>query len=266
MYRIIILCIVLLYNVPSYGFTWKDLWWRHDQQATKLMQQGKMTAAAERFDDKAWQAVAYYRAGEYEQAAKGFRDLPGSEAQFNLGNALAHLQEYEAAINAYDTVLAMNPNHTDAQHNKALLEKILAENPQQQQPEAQADPAPQSSSNNDDPKKSGQDANHNGQEGEDDNTNNDTQQDNNQEKQQAGDKTPDENAQEAPASPEDNTPTPQEMDTQAMQPKSANGMQPAENGGDETAQALNQIPDDPGSLLRQKFIRDYLKRHAGRMD
>lgn len=95
---------------------------RPDQQEHKLLEQG----------------VDAYRKGDYETAKGAFESLhktPGyaADALYNKGNALAHLNDIQGAIAAYDKALQINPNHAAAQFNKEYLQKQLP--PQQQDQE-----------------------------------------------------------------------------------------------------------------------------------
>lgn len=71
-----------------------------------------------------WQATAAYRAGAYEDAATGFAQSEG--ADFNAGVALARAGRYAAALEAFDRVLAGDPDDTHAAENFALIERIYA--------------------------------------------------------------------------------------------------------------------------------------------
>ncbi len=92
---------------------------RPDQQEHKLLEQG----------------VDAYHKGDYETAKGAFESLHkthgyAADALYNKGNALAHLNDIQGAIAAYDKALQINPNHAAAQFNKEYLQKQLP--PQQQ--------------------------------------------------------------------------------------------------------------------------------------
>ncbi len=122
--RVILLAMVML---PSWclAFGWQDLWSRPDQQGAQLLHAGKPKAASQRFVSLPWRGVAYYRAGDYEKAAKIFSQQQTALGHYNQGNALAHLGQYREAINAYEAALAKNPALADAAYNRELLEKLL---------------------------------------------------------------------------------------------------------------------------------------------
>jgi len=123
---------LMLLPPPSVAGGWLDLWLTPDQQGQRLLRRGDPAAAARRFSDARWRAAARHAAGDYEAAARLWRQLPGAEARYNQGNALARAGRYREAIAAYDAALALTPEHADAAANKALLEKLLREQPPRQ--------------------------------------------------------------------------------------------------------------------------------------
>ncbi len=75
------------------------------------------------------EAAAAYRRGDYEAAARGFARLPGPQAAYNRGNALARMGRYEDAIAAYDSALKASPGMADAQANRAAVEAAMRRKP-----------------------------------------------------------------------------------------------------------------------------------------
>ena len=107
------------------GWSLDNLWERPDQRAYALLRAGRGEAAADLFEDPRWRAVARYRDGDIEGAAERFRADATPTGQYNLGNALARLGALEAAIEAYERVLAAAPDHADARHNRGLVAQLL---------------------------------------------------------------------------------------------------------------------------------------------
>ncbi|HEV7438596.1 MAG TPA: tetratricopeptide repeat protein [Methylobacterium sp.] len=91
-----------------------------------LMGIGLPGAAAAILDDPAWRGPALYEAGRYPEAAAIFRN-GGRRNAYNLGNALARAGDYQAAVEAYDSALQFNPRDADAQANRSLVARMLAE-------------------------------------------------------------------------------------------------------------------------------------------
>ena len=110
----------------------ENLWRRPDQQAHAQLLQG---------------AQAYQR-NDYAAATRQWRTLPGADAAYNLGNALAEQGDYDAAIAAYDRALRMHPGMKDAVENRRKVEQARKrkskQQPQQQNGQPQSRQQPQS--------------------------------------------------------------------------------------------------------------------------
>lgn len=113
--------------------TWDDLWQTPDQQGKTAFEAGKFDDAANTFEQPTWRAASAYRAGNFDVAARELSASTDDASDYNLGNALANQGDLEAAIAAYDRVLAANPDDADAQFNRDLIAKLLEEQQQQQQ-------------------------------------------------------------------------------------------------------------------------------------
>jgi tetratricopeptide (TPR) repeat protein len=71
------------------------------------------------------QGMAAYEAGDYERAVASLRDYleyapDDVEARYRLGNAEARRERLEAAVAAYDEVLARDAGHSRARYNRGL--------------------------------------------------------------------------------------------------------------------------------------------------
>ncbi|MDP4022692.1 tetratricopeptide repeat protein [Methylobacterium sp. NEAU 140] len=91
-----------------------------------LMGLGLPGLAADVIADPAWRGPALYEAGRYGEAVAIFR-AGGRRASYNLGNALARSGDLPGAVEAYDEALRYNPRDADAQANRALVARLLAE-------------------------------------------------------------------------------------------------------------------------------------------
>ncbi|WP_306287166.1 tetratricopeptide repeat protein, partial [Pseudomonas sp. MD195_PC81_125] len=134
-------CLPLLLCLPqpSYAFDFEDLWLRPDQQGLHLLKQKRPAEAAEHFEDHQWQGLALYEAGDYSGAAQRFAEGSDARAHYNRGNALAKSGELEAAIDAYEQALELQPDLRPALTNKALVENLL----KQKNTPPPAEPQPQ---------------------------------------------------------------------------------------------------------------------------
>lgn len=142
----LVICTVLPLPQTSHALSWDELWQNQNQRAQAALEQGKPEQAAQQFQDKKWQAAAYYKAHDYEKSLKLLENSNSPEDLYNKGNALARLGRIEEAIKAYESVLKEKPEHEDAAYNKELLEKILQ---QQQSQQGQSDQQNQGKQQND---------------------------------------------------------------------------------------------------------------------
>ncbi|MHA6494442.1 VWA domain-containing protein [Pseudomonas borbori] len=253
-----LLCLPLLLlgtPQPSYALEFDDLWLRADQQGQRLLQDGQPAEAAKRFVDPQWQGQALYQAGDYAAAAERFARGDSAAAHYNRGNALAHSNELEAALEAYQQALELQPDLAPALSNKALVEELLRQREQQQNQPSQDDEAEQQPQEGQQPQQQGQSA-----PGEQ-----------NADSQQPSTPAPPGENPQPPESPEpgDAEQTPAEPsppdDTQEGEQQIANAGE-ALSGERKQAleQWLRQIPDDPGELLRRKFWYEQQQRQEQR--
>ncbi|HSD17695.1 MAG TPA: VWA domain-containing protein [Thermomonas sp.] len=98
-----------------------SLWQRPDQAEYARMQDG----------------IAAYGQQDYARAIERFSTVGGAEGQYNLGNALAKARRYDDAIAAYDRALALQPDMKDAAFNRNLVRLAQKLPPQQGQGDKQ---------------------------------------------------------------------------------------------------------------------------------
>ncbi|WP_133134943.1 tetratricopeptide repeat protein [Legionella nautarum] len=282
--RVCWLVLLSILTCDSYAWSWADLWSTKDQQAQDLMKQGQYKQAETTFQHQDWRAAAAYRAGDYDQAAKHYQALQNEQSYYNQGNALAHLGQYEKAIKAYNQALALNPNNKDALFNRKLLEDLLKKNKNQQnqnQQDKNQQNKNQQGQNQQDKNQQGQnqqDKNQQGQTQQDKNQQGQTQQDKNQQgqnqqdKNQQGQNQQDKNQQGQNQQDKNQQGQNQQDKNQQTKTKpnkngetSKDNSQSAEDLEKQQAkdQWLRLIPDDPGGLMREKFLRDHLRREGG---
>ena len=84
------------------------------------MDRGEFGEAAEAYRDPMRQGVAYFRAGEFEKADSAFARVGTAEAEYNRGNCLILLGQYEAAVRRYDRALELRPGWEDAEVNREI--------------------------------------------------------------------------------------------------------------------------------------------------
>jgi Ca-activated chloride channel family protein len=344
--------ILILLLLPQIVFAnmWQDLWLNKDQQGAKLLKQNKNKEAAQVFKDRNWKGIAYYRDGKYQEAYNEFKGDNSAQGLYNQGNALAHLQKYEEAIQAYNKSLGLQKNFPDTLYNKELVEKLLQQqqkqkdnqkqsdkNKSKQKQEKQQNDSKQNSGQNPDNKQSGQKPDNQKSQGQQPGQNDakdkqadkdkseakqnngqnpdNKQQQNNQSGQNksAQDKSNQGNTNngqtsqktdsndksqhgQAGSEPDNKNPKPDTAKDQAansgnpenrlkdpikkpqapapiqgnIQPQTdknpdgaaptTNYMRPQTPTDIEVKSALSRVPDDPGGLLRNKFLRDYQRQ------
>lgn len=99
-----------------------DLWLTQDQQGQRAFDRGDYAAAAEHFEEPLRKGTALYLTENFEAALAEFAKLDTAEAWFNRGNALAHLERYEEALEAYQRALELRPDYPWAQANLEYME------------------------------------------------------------------------------------------------------------------------------------------------
>jgi Ca-activated chloride channel family protein len=256
----------------------ENLWSRADQKAMKAFNSGDMNQAAELFTDDAWKAAAYYRAGDFDKSNKLLDSPASSNGYYNKGNALAKLGNYEDAIKAYEQALKIEPGNEDARYNRELVKKALEKQQQQnsQQQDQAQDPSQQQQQENEQQEQSGQqqqDQQQSNQQQQDNQSAEQQQGDKQKEKEQEQDQLTDINETDTEKKPEkehDKQPdvqqaeeeqqdVDQQQQLEAQQQDEAFEQEDAETVENEQAmeQWLRRIPDDPGGLMRRKFIYQY---------
>jgi len=102
-----------------------DLWLTPDEQGQRAFDQGNYPEAAQRFEDPLRKGTAYYLSQDFASALAQFARVDTAEGWFNRGNALAHLERYEEAMEAYRKALELQPELARAQANIEYLEPFL---------------------------------------------------------------------------------------------------------------------------------------------
>lgn len=260
----------LLAPPPAQAVSLSDLWQRPEQRGLELLQ-GDPAQAADRFSDPDWEASARFRSGDYPGALAAWdRALQQSPTDqharihYNRGNALAHDNQLEEAIEAWNQALAADPDYEPARHNRDLIEAMLNEPPAEDQ---QGEPG----NSETDGSQAGA-----GQQGDDGDAG---EQSGQQPQQEPGAEGSSNSAPSpAPRSPEAPAETRELADQNSQPGVDSSGEQdlPADDeagepGRDEAGsgsltqtqeQWLRRIPDDPAGLLRRKFLQQSRQRNV----
>ena len=258
---------------PAMALGWDDLWLRADQQAARALQAGEPEQAAQLARDPALRGTAEYKAGNFDAALDAFAAQADVDAEYNQGNALAQLQRYEDAIAAYDRALEKQPEMADALHNRAEIERLLQQ--QEQQDEQQGE-----SGENEDQQQGQQDQDTGGEQQESQNEAGEQGEQDSSDTQQTDASSADEQQESEDEASADDPQQSEEAKGEEDKKSSEQQLEEqSENIGEEQATAeadpldseeqraaeqwLRRIPDDPGGLLRRKFLYQY-KQRAGR--
>nr|WP_272889428.1 VWA domain-containing protein [Stutzerimonas stutzeri] len=240
--------LLILMPQPASALSMQDLWLRPDQQGMRLLESQRPAEAAERFEDPQWQGYARYQAGDFAGAAKQFAKGDTAAAHYNRGNALARNEELEAAMEAYDQALELDPELESARRNKATVEAALRQRQQQAQEQEQASNDQPAQDASPDTRQTEQKTSSNGAAAAQPDVTKASEQD-----------EPGKGNEAADAAPTD-SPAPDEQDetNEALaQPREA----PLDPEQDQAMnQWLRKIPDNPGELLRRKFLYEQRKR------
>lgn len=271
----------------------QHLWQSSDQKAMKSFNAGDNENAARTFTQPDWKASAYYKNGDYQAAADALEQTSHSDGFYNRANAFAKLGNYEEAIKAYDKAIELNENNEDAKYNREQVKKAQ----QEQQQDSQQDKSEQNDSDKNESEQdksdegeseqqdseqedsqqqdsSSQDKKDNQQQGEqsekpsDESKSDESQQQeekelkqrdaeaekqqqqeekNNHEKNQQEQK---DNAEKDNVENKESEDKPEEIEINPMEASITEEEKATE-------QWLKRIPDDPGGLLRRKFLYQY---------
>ncbi|MDR7133614.1 Ca-activated chloride channel family protein [Lysobacter niastensis] len=240
---LVVLCFVLPWQ-PARAVEW---WQRDDQAAHSRLERGTKA----------------YRAGDYAGAAQTYQSVDSADAHYNRGNALAKAGAYPQAIDAYDEALKREPGMADAIANKRAVEAAMKRKP----------PSGQSGQQNPQSSKGGQSQPSQGQGA--------------QAKPQTGQQKDRSQAQQQPQTPSQDQSKATPADAKAQQaadaaqrermqralqqgkPQAGDQRSPARPANETPQQRerrlaneawLRRVPDDPGSLLREKFRLEHERR------
>ncbi|WP_028239316.1 VWA domain-containing protein [Stutzerimonas azotifigens] len=250
-----LLPLLMLPPRPAYALEWDDLWLRPDQQGQRLLRQQRPEEAAQRFADPLWRGLARYLAGDYQGAAEDFARGQGAIDHYNRGNALARSGALDEALEAYDLALDLDPGLDQARHNRALVEQLRQQQARQpSEPDQQTGETPPAEQGSQPAQQPGQPAAGGAPEA----------------PAPAGE-TEAARSPQGPAAPIEPDSPAQNEDDLAIAPQAGEDDDPDADGAPRSAedrqateQWLRRIPDDPGELLRRKFLYEQRKRQETR--
>jgi len=294
--------VLSLHAPPAAAYSWADLWQRPDQQARVQLDAGDAKKAEAIAQDPALRGAAAYRAGDMADATQDFSQGDDADAHYNAGNALANQQRYKEALAAYDDALRRDPNMDDAKANRRAVEEWMKKQQQDKNGSGDKDQDSkdhQGKDQNDDGSSGSQGGDKKNQPSDQSSSSGNQQQDSKQNQQtqdgqssgdqkqdqssssssgQQSNRGDDKDTQQQPGADKADAQAQKDfsqgMDKALQQNKDAKKNQPIRLGAnaqdsaqDEKQQAVQQwlqrVPDDPGGLLRRKFLLEYQRRQQG---
>ena len=228
---------------------------------------------------KTMSGVEAYRIGNFEAAKQVFEMGQSADELYNAGNAKAHLNDIQGAIQSYEKALQINPQHAYAKWNKEYLEKQLP--PQQEnQDNNQSD---ENQDNKSMPNESNQTDNGTDNQNNESNSNNnqnesdgDTSQNQDKQNQSPENNQSDnvsssenqpqtenqENQSEEETNQQSSYPMEETQNTEEMPEGEAQQNIPENNKqfDQESEQLLNKIKQDPSRLLRYRLYQQYIRK------
>ncbi|STX71627.1 tetratricopeptide repeat protein [Legionella parisiensis] len=299
MMRCIILLLISFLSFATHAFSWQDLWFTPDQQGRDLMAKNQFKQAKETFTRSDWAAAAAYRAGDYPKAAELYQDLKNEQGYYNQGNALAHMGQYEEAIKAYDSALAINATNQDALYNRKLVQELLKKDKEKNQNKEQQNKEQQNKEQQNKEQQNKEQQNKEQQNKEQQNKEQQNKEQQNKEQQNKEQQNKEQQNKEQQNKEQQNKEqqnkeqqnkeqqnTEQQNKEQQNKEQQNKEQQNKEQQNKEKNKKYNQnnneaqseaerekqqakeqwlrlIPDDPGGLMREKFLRDHLRRERG---
>ena len=253
---LVVLVCLLPVSQQAQASLWDDLWKNKNQQAREQLEAGNPIDAAALFEDGEWRAVSRYRAQDYAGSAAEFAERGDPRSLYNLGNAMAMQGELDAAIDAYEQVLELEPDNDDAAYNLELVKQIKDQQEQQQQ-EGDGDEQ-QSSENQSGEGEQSQSDGDGAQQSSDGSSGSDSQSQDSDAPQRDDDEMSDEDLkalqQELERAAKESEQGEQQQQLSAAELAELRQQQEQEQAME---QWLRRIPDDPGGLLRRKFRYQY---------
>lgn len=120
-----ILLLMLVMGCGGGELRFVDLWLTQDQQGQRAFEKGDYATAGKHFENPLRKGTALYLTEDFDRALAEFAKLDTAEGWFNRGNALAHLERYEEAMEAYERALEIQSDFPQAQANLEYLEPFL---------------------------------------------------------------------------------------------------------------------------------------------
>ncbi|MBT4836294.1 MAG: VWA domain-containing protein [Methylococcales bacterium] len=257
--------------MPVYAINWDDLWLNKDQQGLQAFKSKEMEKATDLFNDPEWKAAAQYKNKQYEQSLKSLENINSAESNYNKANALVKLNRLQEAMASYQKSLKLDPDHEDAKHNLNEVKKFLEKQAKQKQKsqsekngknKKKGNKKKDPTSKNESKKSSSKDKNKSSKQQEQSKKQQQKkQQAQNNKQQQKSEKNEDKKRQQASSQKKQSDQEKQQAQKNKTQKKKPMPQGELSEKQKEQKMAheqwLRKIPEDPGALLRRKFLYQY---------
>lgn len=262
--------------------SWVDsVFKRQDKLAQEAYDAGNYAQASADFKHQQWKGTAAYKAKDYETALNYFSQDTSPTGWYNRGNALANLQKLDEAIEAYENVLKVQPDHKQAAENKKLLEQMKQQQESQQQDSDQQQDSEQQDGGQQQQSEDQQQSDGDNQSESESQSQQEQQQSNQQSEPSAenpqepsaendqNQQTAEQEAQQSESEQQQNKQQAQSTKEQSEQEESAEQASVTPLTAEQIAeqeqqqkiqQLLRKVSDDPATLLRNKMILENRKR------
>jgi Ca-activated chloride channel family protein len=121
----------VIYLFPLFLFTscsgdsdFADLWFTKDYQGQRMINKGQYAEAATKFQDPMQKGVAWFKAGNYEEAIEAFKQDTTAIGAYNLGLAYFNNGDTAAAMFAFGEAEELDPSLTSANDARQQLSQM----------------------------------------------------------------------------------------------------------------------------------------------
>lgn len=105
-------------------YNFSDLWFTKDYQGQRLMNKGQYDEAAGLFTEPMRKGVAYFKAGDYEDAIEAFKADTSAQGSYNLGLAYFQNGDTAAAMLAFGYAVEKDPTLQSAREARDQLQTM----------------------------------------------------------------------------------------------------------------------------------------------
>jgi len=121
-----LLFMVSLSSCSNNDNSFKDLWVSKNYQAQKMTEEENYQEAGETYTNPLRKGVAYYKAGNYDEAINAFEKDTTAMGAYNLGISYYKNGDYAAAELAFGKAVEMDPDNELAKTNQQITQQIIS--------------------------------------------------------------------------------------------------------------------------------------------